>query len=160
MEYVQKHSNYSTALLVVIREKINSLPHQGLILDLISISKDDLDDILEGNTDMNIHQLLSLIYKAGFFDVLNITNNLCIKLSQFGFYFQNGNLSQKDDELLSLYREFYKHNEFITHLKSHSLYGCIEQPTSAFFHYCTNENFRNAFNEESLYDFQMWNVFR
>ncbi|HDL1112834.1 TPA: hypothetical protein PWU90_001086 [Mannheimia haemolytica] len=158
--YVQKHSSYSTALLVVIREKINSLPHQGLILDLISISKDDLDDILEGNTDMNIHQLLSLIYKAGFFDVLNITNNLCIKLSQFGFYFQNGNLSQKDDELLSLYREFYKHNEFITHLKSHSLYGCIEQPTSAFFHYCTNENFRNAFNEESLYDFQMWNVFR
>lgn len=67
MQYVcPKHSNYSTALLVVIREKINSLPHQGLILDLISISKDDLDDILEGNTDMNIHQLLSLIYKAGF----------------------------------------------------------------------------------------------
>ncbi|STY60619.1 Uncharacterised protein [Mannheimia haemolytica] len=56
--YVQKHSNYSTALLVVIREKINSLPHQGLILDLISISKDDLDDILEGNTDMKYSSII------------------------------------------------------------------------------------------------------
>lgn len=160
MEYVQKHSNYSTALLAVIREKINSLPHQGLILDLISISKEDLDDILAGNTDINIHQLLSLIYKTGFFDVLSITNNLCTKLNQFGFYFQNGNLSQKDDELLSVYREFYKHSEFINHLKLHSLYGNIEQPTSAFFYYCTNEKFRNAFNKESFNDFQMWNVFK
>ncbi|MEN2811179.1 hypothetical protein EINOMIAG_00943 [Mannheimia haemolytica] len=82
------------------------------------------------------------------------------KTQSIWFLFPKWQFEPKDDELLSLYREFYKHNEFITHLKSHSLYGCIEQPTSAFFHYCTNENFRNAFNEESLYDFQMWNVFR
>ncbi len=67
MQYVcPKTLKLFNSIVGCYKEKINSLPHQGLILDLISISKDDLDDILEGNTDMNIHQLLSLIYKAGF----------------------------------------------------------------------------------------------
>lgn len=159
MQHIQRHTNYSTALLAVMREKIDYLPHQGLILESINISKENLDDILNGEIDINIHQLLSLIYKAGFFDVLNITWDLCARLSQYGFYFQNGNLSQKEDELLQLYREFYKHKAFINQLKSYHLYGRIEDPSSAFFHYCTNEKFRNAFKEENFQEFQMWNVF-
>lgn len=155
----KKYSNYYTALLVVLREQLEVYPHQSMVLDALSLSKSELDKILNGDVYLNIHQLFNIIHKLGFNDLIQVTNNFCSNLHYHGFCFQNGNINKDDDELLSLHKSFYSHKDFINRFRSLKLYYCIGSNSSTFFYYCTNDKFRNAFNEECIDDFLNWNVY-
>lgn len=160
MQNIQRHSNYSTVLLIVLRERIENLPHKGLVLDALNISKEILDNILNGDKEMSAYQLLILINKFNWFDITNVVSNLIYVFEINGFYFQDGNLNKREDELLKLYKEFYTNLEFVQELKLRNVYGLIEHQTSSFVHYCINDKFRKFFNEENIQEFVSWNVYR
>lgn len=151
MKNKQFHANLSTVLLAVLRERIEFLPHQGLVLEATSLSKKSLDKILSGEQDITIHQLLNIIYKFGLFDELQVSHKLYMELGAHNFYFQNGNLSKEEDNLLELYNNYFKHKDFIIKLISQNnyRYSYIGQLGSTFTRYCLDEEFRKFFNEEN-----------
>lgn len=148
----QYHSNYSTMLLTVLREHIELYLHSGVLLEQASISSKDLDEIFNAKKKLSIDQMMSILYKLNFDQIIPLSLHCCRTLQNYGFYFQNGGIDVTDDDLLRFSSSFFGNKEKIEYLVSTNSYFPIGNthgiPT--FILYCINSEFRTNFQNGSF----------
>lgn len=154
------HTNYSSMLLAIIREHFDALYHQGSFINMLEIQKKDLDDIFSGKKDFSTDQLLKILSSHSidqYGNYLNQNNYLFTllfnshQISLYRYYFHYGKVDKSNDEIFMRYYSFFNNKESISFLKENNLYHFISSGWifSTFFRYCTNDDFKAAFDERN-----------
>ncbi|MDO4697725.1 MAG: hypothetical protein Q4A60_03490 [Pasteurellaceae bacterium] len=144
----QYHSNYSTMLLAVLREHIELHLHSGVLLEQMSISVEELNDVFNATKKLSIDQLMSILYKLNFDHLIPLSLYSCRFLQSNGFYFQNGSISPENDDLLKLSSKFFSNQEKIYWLNSTNQYIPMGNNYGfpSFIYYCINSQYRTDFD--------------
>lgn len=112
-----KNSNYSTLLLMVLKEiRLERSVHQGQIAQLIGKSPSAWNKIENGQSPMTTDVLFGACSALQLFPsyVMGLAERLVKIFNQYGYYFQPGTVEADEDDLLPLVLSYYSSKGYST----------------------------------------------